>query len=107
MWAQALQTLALGGWLAWRDWAVLVRVIKAWRVSLAAGFAGAAASAGWFTAMTLVPVANVRTLGLVEVLFSYIISRRVFRERLGRLELVGLILLMLGVAVVAMGHEAR
>jgi drug/metabolite transporter (DMT)-like permease len=104
VWAQTLQTLALGGWLAWRDRAVLVRVIKAWRVSLAAGFAGAAASAGWFTAMALVPVANVRTLGLVEVLFSYVISRRVFRERLGNLELIGLVLLVLGVAVVAWGH---
>jgi drug/metabolite transporter (DMT)-like permease len=104
VWAQSLQTLTLGGWLAWRDRAVLVRVIKAWRVSLAAGFTGAAASAGWFTAMALVPVANVRTLGLVEVLFSYIISRRVFRERLGTLELFGLLLLTLGVAVVAWGH---
>ncbi len=88
----------------WRDRAVIVRVLKAWRVSLAAGFAGAAASAAWFTAMALEPVAHVRTLGLVEVLFSYIISRRVFRERLGRLERLGLILLVLGVAVVAMGR---
>ena len=104
VWAQTLQTISLGGWLLWRDRAVIVRVLKAWRVSLVAGFAGAAASAGWFTAMALEPVAHVRTLGLVEVLFSYIISRRVFRERLGRLERLGLILLVLGVAVVAMGH---
>ena len=54
--------------------------------------------------MALVPVANVRTLGLVEVLFSYVISRRVFRERLGNLELIGLVLLVLGVADVAWGH---
>jgi drug/metabolite transporter (DMT)-like permease len=102
VWAQSLQTIVLGGWIAWRDRAVLVRVLKAWRVSLAAGFAGAAASAGWFTAMALEPVAHVRTLGLVEVLFSYAVSRRVFRERLGTLELAGLALLVLGVAAVAL-----
>jgi drug/metabolite transporter (DMT)-like permease len=61
---------------------------------------GAAASAGWFTAMAIEPVAHVRTLGLVELLFSYAISRRVFRERLTRRELVGVLLLALALVLV-------
>jgi drug/metabolite transporter (DMT)-like permease len=61
---------------------------------------GAAASGGWFTAMTIEPVAHVRTLGLIELLFSYAVSRRVFRERLSRRELAGIALLALALVVV-------
>jgi drug/metabolite transporter (DMT)-like permease len=98
--AQLLQTVLLGGWLLARDATIVTGVIRAWRASLFAGFMGAAASAGWFTAMAIEPVAHVRTLGLIELLFSYVISRRVFRERLTRRELVGVLLLALAIIVV-------
>jgi drug/metabolite transporter (DMT)-like permease len=100
--AQLLQTVLLGGWLLVRDAAVLMGVLRAWRASLFAGLMGAAASAGWFTAMTIEPVAHVRTLGLIELLFSYAVSRRVFRERLTRLELAGVALLALALVVVTL-----
>ena len=102
--AQFVQTLLLGGWLLVRHRDVILRVLKAWRVSLFAGFMGAAASAGWFTAMAIEPVAHVRTLGLTELLFSYVVSRRVFREHLERRELVGIGLLIVGLIVIALGH---
>jgi uncharacterized membrane protein len=102
--AQLVQTLLLGGWLLWRKRDVVVRVLRAWRASLFAGFMGAAASAGWFTAMAIEPVAHVRTLGLIELLFSYVVSRRLFREHLERRELIGIALLTLGLIVVALGH---
>ena len=100
--AQLFQTFALGGWLAWRDAAIVSRVLRAWRASLFAGFMGAAASAGWFTAMAIEPVAHVRTLGLVELLFSAIVSRRFFRERMTWLEIAGVILLTAGLVIVAL-----
>ena len=96
VWAQSFQTILLGGYLAWRNRNVVVEVVRAWRVSMLAGAMGAAGSACWFTAMAMQPVARVRTLGLVELYFSYVVSRRVFRERLGGAELVGLLLLALG-----------
>lgn len=100
--AQLLQTVLLGGWLLARDAAVVTGVLRAWRASLFAGFMGATASAGWFTAMAIEPVAHVRTLGLIELLFSYAISWRVFRERLSRRELVGVALLALALIVVTL-----
>jgi drug/metabolite transporter (DMT)-like permease len=100
--AQAFQTVALGGWLAWRNATVVGRVLRAWRASLFAGFMGAAASAGWFTAMALEPVAHVRTLGLVELIFSAIVSRRFFRERMTWLEIAGVTLLTAGLVIVAL-----
>lgn len=102
--AQFLQTIALGGWLALREPAVIGRALREWRRSLLAGFMGAAASVGWFTAFALEPAAHVRTLGLVELVFSYLVSRRLFRERLTRLEVAGMSLLALAVAAIALGR---
>jgi drug/metabolite transporter (DMT)-like permease len=96
VYAQALQTVLLGGWLLLRDRKVIASVVREWRASGVAGFMGAAASAGWFTAMAMEPVANVRTLGLVELLFSYAVSLRLFKERLTGLERAGLVLAVLG-----------
>jgi drug/metabolite transporter (DMT)-like permease len=96
VWAQTFQTILLGGFLIIRNRSVVIAVMRAWRVSLLAGAMGATGSACWFTAMAMQPVARVRTLGLIELYFSYVVSRRVFRERLGRAELLGLALLALG-----------
>jgi drug/metabolite transporter (DMT)-like permease len=100
--AQLVQTALLGAWLLLRDAAVIPAVLRAWRASLFAGFMGAAASGGWFTAMTIEPASHVRTLGLIELLFSYAVSRRVFRERLSGRELAGIALLALGLLVVTL-----
>jgi drug/metabolite transporter (DMT)-like permease len=100
--AQTIQTVLLGGWLAARSPAVIGRVFRAWRPSLFAGFMGAAASAGWFTAMAIEPVAHVRTLGLVELVFSAIVSRRFFREKMTRREWAGMLLLVAGVVIITL-----
>jgi drug/metabolite transporter (DMT)-like permease len=101
--AQLIQTVLLGGWLTWRNPAVLRATFRLWRPSLFAGFMGAAASVGWFTAFAIEPGAHVRTLGLIELLFSYVVSRKIFREKLTTLELSGIALLTVGVVVVTLG----
>jgi drug/metabolite transporter (DMT)-like permease len=98
LWAQAAQTIVLGGWLLWRSRDSLRAIARAWRVSLVAGLAGALASIGWFTAFALTSAANVRTLGMVEVVFSYLVSRRLMREKLSRSEQAGLLLVLAGLA---------
>ncbi len=95
-WAQLLQTLVLGGWLLARQPGVAGAIARAWRLSVVAGSMGALASIAWFTAYAMRPAADVRTLGLVEVLFSYLVSRRMFRERLSRAEGIGLALVLAG-----------
>jgi uncharacterized membrane protein len=100
--AQLMQTGILGGWLLARDPGVVGRVLKAWKRSLLAGFMGAAASAGWFAAFAIEPAAHVRTLGLVELLFAYAVSLKLFREKFSRLELAGIGLIAVGVAAVTM-----
>ena len=98
--AQLLQTTVMSVFLRLYRPGLLTRVLRAWRTSLLAGFSGAAASAGWFTAMAIEPVAHVRTLALIELLFSYVISRRFFGERFGRLQIAGLVVLIAGLVLV-------
>ena len=102
--ALALQTVALGGWLLARSPATVAGVVREWRPSLFAGFMGAAASAGWFTAFAIEPAANVRTLGLIELIFAYVVSLKLFRERLSGLELAGMALIALGIIGVTLGR---
>lgn len=100
--AQLISTLALGGWMLEKDAKSIRLVLKAWKPSQLAGFMGAAASAGWFTAFAIEPVAHVRTLGLVELVFSYVVSLRLFRERLSTREVAGMALLAAGVALITL-----
>lgn len=51
--------------------------------------------------MAMEPVVHVRTLRLVELLFSFAVSRKIFREHLGWTELSGIGLLALGILGVA------
>ena len=102
--AQVLQTVLLTGWLLVRDAQIVLRVCRAWRASLFAGLMGATASIGWFTAMAIEPVAHVRTLAFVELLFGYVVSRRIFREQVTSIEIVGMLLLTAGLVVVTIAH---
>ena len=103
LFGQVLQSLLLGGWLMWRQPGTLTAVARAWRVSTLAGLMGALASIGWLTAYALRTAVDVRTLGLVEVLFSFAVSRQVFQERLSARELGGLACVLAGVVAVTAG----
>jgi drug/metabolite transporter (DMT)-like permease len=97
--AQALQTALLGGWLAWREPGQLAAVRANWRVASLAGATGTLASAGWFTAMTLTVAAYVRTVGLIELLFTFAVGHLAFRETPTAREVAGAALLAAGIAL--------
>jgi drug/metabolite transporter (DMT)-like permease len=92
-----LQTLLMTAWLRWREPGQLSAVLRVWRRSLLPGLTGAAASACWFSAMTIEIAAYVRMLGLVEVLFGYGVTIFALRERPSRREVVGTLLLVLAI----------
>ncbi len=94
-----LQTVLLSLYLGLRNRAVLAALRGAWRPSLFAGFVGALASQFWFLAFALTSAANVRTLGLVEVLFAQAISRFVFRQRASPGEIFGIAAIVAGVVL--------
>ena len=100
---QAIQTVALGGFLAVRNPDALVEVVKAWRRSLGAGFCGAAASGLWFTAMAMSPVGPVRAVGVVEMPLAALAGRRLFAEQLTRSQMVFGLVTAVGVVMAALG----
>lgn len=104
VWGQAMQSVLLGAYLLLRDRQGLREVVVQWRVSTLAGAMGALASMGWLTAFAMRNAADVRTVGLVEVLYGYAVSRRFFRERVSGRELTGIVLVAAGILVISAVH---
>ena len=100
--AQTLQSIVLGAWVAFKTPQGIRPIFRAWRISLLAGSMGAAASLAWFTAYAMQSAAAVRTLGMVEVVFSYLVSRRMLSEQFNRAELLGMALLVLGLVLICL-----
>ncbi|HRO53090.1 MAG TPA: DMT family transporter, partial [Alicycliphilus sp.] len=67
-----------------------------------AGSMGAAASLAWFTAYAMQGAAEVRTLGMVEVVFSYLVSRRLLSESFTRPEKLGMALMLVGLVLISL-----
>jgi drug/metabolite transporter (DMT)-like permease len=98
-----LQTILLSLYLAVFDSTTLRSIMRAWRPSLLAGFLGAFASQFWFLAFAITSAAAVRTLALVEMIFAQIVSRRAFRQKTSRRELVGMVLIAIAVVLLLQG----
>lgn len=100
---QAMQTAVLVGALALLSPGSLTAAIRSWRVSMRAGFFGAAASACWFTALALAPAGPVRAVGVVEMPFAAMAGRRLFAERLSPLQWIVGAVTAAGVVLAALG----
>lgn len=96
------QTLLMAAWIAWREPGEFARIASAWRPSLLAGVAGAAASLGWFTAMTLQNAAVVKALAQVEMLFAFAAAVFFFKERISPMEVAGCLLIVAGIVVLVL-----
>ena len=94
-----IQTGAVSAYLMLADRPGLTAIIHAWRPSLVAGLVGAFASQMWFLAFALETAAKVRTLGLIEILFAQVLSRNLFKQSIASREVVGISLIVLGVAL--------
>ena len=99
VWALAFQALLLGAWMTFFARRALLGSLALWRQSLVAGFFGAFASQFWFLGFSLTAAANVRALGLVEVVFAQVVAQRVFAQGTTTREAAGMSLVVAGVAL--------
>lgn len=99
-----MQTAMLGGWLALRDPAAFIASLREWRGSLLAGMAGALASTFFFIAFSLTAAANVRTVALIELPLAAAVSGRLGGKGMARHELIGLAVVMGGLALLMAAH---
>jgi len=96
----AIQSAALGLYLALFDRAGARAIVNAWRSSLFAGFMGALASQLWFIAFALSEAAPVRTLALIEVPMAQVVSLKMFREPPSLREGLGMTLIVAAAAII-------
>lgn len=99
-----LQTLIMGTWLARREPEQLRLAVSTWRSSGWVGVLSACGSASWFSAFALAPVALVRALGQVEMVFTLAFSRLYLREEVRREDVIGLVLVVIGVVMILAGR---
>ena len=97
-----MQTVMMGVYLGFNERHQLKAVIVHWRPSLAVGVAGALASIGWFTAFTMQNAAYVRALGQVELIFTFIASMVIFREKINWPEFAGILLVGGGILILVL-----
>lgn len=102
--ALVMQTLLMGVYLAVAEKGQISRVIGSWRWSVLVGITGMLASVGWFTAFTLQNASYVRALGQIELLFTFIATTRVFREKVSPLEYLGCALIVAGILVLLLSR---
>ena len=100
--ATLMQTAGMGAWLALRQPGALTQAAQAWRTAIWVGLAGAAASAAWFSAMTLERAAYVRALGQIELLFAFAAGAFFLREKVRKREALGAALVAAGLVLIVL-----
>lgn len=98
-----VQSVLLIGWLRLRGGGGVGAVLREWRIEAVVGAAGMLASLGWFTAFTLVTVAQVKAVGQVELVFSWLTARYAFGERPSGRETLAIGLVAGGILLVILG----
>jgi drug/metabolite transporter (DMT)-like permease len=98
-----LQLLMQGSYVLLRERGEIPKVFRTWRVSGQVGLLAALGSACWFTGFATAPVALVRAVGQVEVIFTLGFGRFYLKEPLARSELCGLLLVAAGVVLALVG----
>jgi drug/metabolite transporter (DMT)-like permease len=95
----AFQTVVMALWLSWREKAEIGRVLSHWRVTALVGLTGVLGSMGWFMAFTLQNAAYVKALGQIELVFTFLASYFVFKERSTAREIGGTALIVASILV--------
>jgi len=99
-----IQVVLMGLYLSRRDRPQLGKVWVNWRSSIWVGIFSVLGSAGWALAMTLENAALVRAVGQIELVFTFIASHMVLKERPSVGEWLGSVLVIGGVVLILIGR---
>ncbi|MBR0679550.1 EamA family transporter [Roseomonas eburnea] len=99
-----MQTAMQGGWLLATERSSIPALFRTWRSSAQVGALSAMGSACWFTGFAYAPVALVRAVGQVEILFTLLFSRFFLKERMRRSDVIGALAVVAGVVLVLVGR---
>ncbi len=96
----SMQTVLHGGYLFLRERDQLVKSFRVWRSSSIVGVLSVCGSACWAIAMTLQNAARVRTVGQIEILFTFVVAHFWLKERHSTREYLASGLILVAVVVV-------
>jgi drug/metabolite transporter (DMT)-like permease len=99
LWVTGMQVVAMTVYMVLRERRQLVAIVRNAKFSALVGLTGVLGSICWFNAMTLENAAYVRTLGQVELILSLLTSYVVFKERSTRYEIVGMVMIGIGIVI--------
>ena len=80
----------LGSWIIYKDLSTFKKIKLFWKTSALVGLTSAIGSIGWFTGFALTQVAYVKTVGQIELLFSILVTQKIFKEGINKIELTAI-----------------
>ena len=95
-----LQIAIMGILIGLREPEQLKKVLVHWRPAALVGISGGLASIGWFSAFTLQNATYVRALGQIELLFTFLVTLLVFKERVSLKETAGIALIAISIILI-------
>lgn len=99
-----MQTVMAGGYLLLREPQEFRKALTSWRSSMWVGTLSAIGSACWYTAFALAPVALVRSVGQIELVFTLLFGRFYLHEPMKKMDVLGLVLIVGGVVLIVLGR---
>jgi len=98
-----LQSAIMGILIGIREPQQLAKVLVYWRPAALVGISGGLASIGWFSAFTLQNATYVRALGQIELIFTFVVTLLVFREKVSSAEIGGILLIAASIVMILSG----
>jgi drug/metabolite transporter (DMT)-like permease len=99
-----MQIAMQGAYLLLREPGEFKKAFTSWRSSMWVGTLSGCGSACWFTGFAIAPIAMVRAVGQVEVVFTLLFSRFYLKEVLKKGDVAGLVLVVAGVLLVILSR---
>ena len=98
-----IQTLIMGIYLGIKT-DQIPAVMKQWRWASAVGITGGLASIAWFTASTIENASYVRAVGQIELIFTFLVTVFIFKEKVSKAEGIGIILVAGGIILLLLDN---
>ena len=97
-----MQVISLCLFLRFKEPKTVPTLFKNWKKTMMVSLTSALGSIGWFSAMALMDVAYVKTLGQIEVLFTIILAKVAMSKKTSTTDYIGLALIGISSVMVMM-----
>ena len=94
-----INLIMLGGWILITEKDAFRSIYSYRNKSALVGLTSALGSIAWFSAFALTEVAYVKAVGQIEVIFSILVTQKLFKEGMNRLELLAVFLIGISILV--------